>query len=81
MNVIASLKEERAKLQSDLNKIDAAIRILGGQESPLMNGASRPKTSGGHISAAGRKRLSALMKRRWAERRKAKPVGNRAAAR
>ena len=71
MDVIVILKEERQKLQTQLDRIDSAITALGGQRTYSRNGSSRPRT-GGHISAAGRRRLSALMKKRWAERRKNK---------
>ena len=79
MDVIATLKQERERLRGDLEKIDAAIEILSGQMTHATNGASRPKTAGRHISAAGRRRLSEMMKRRWAERRKAKAGTKRAA--
>ena len=66
--IVSDLKAERTR-------IDNALAALGGL-SP--NGpksrtrSSRPNTTRkrGHLSAAGRRRLSELMKKRWAERRK-----------
>jgi predicted HTH transcriptional regulator len=53
-----------ADLKAQRDKLDEAISALGGV-SPKRYRARR-----GRISAAGRKRLSELMKRRWAKRKK-----------
>jgi hypothetical protein len=75
-NILAQLKSERGRL-------DAAIAALEGS-GPRRRGrpaGSGAATSGGgsarrgrrHMSPAARKRISDMMKRRWAERkRKAK---------
>ena len=61
-----------SELKAERNRIDGAITAL---EVLSLNGASsthavtRSKRHGG-ISAAGRKRISEMMKKRWAERRK-----------
>ena len=65
--IVSQLKEERTR-------IDKAISALQGV-SPDGIGATRrigsePKVR--HLSAAGRKRISEMMKKRWAERRKKK---------
>ena len=65
-NILAELKNER-------DRIDRAITALGGR-SHSTNNAGRPSTTGRrggarHMSAAGRKRLSELMKKRWASGR------------
>ena len=69
--VLADLKKERARL-------DAAIDALEGLGSGRKRGPGRPagsgKSKGGgprHMSAAARKRISDMMKKRWAERKKA----------
>jgi hypothetical protein len=68
-NIRESLKEERERLQKQLNAVDSALRILGHEtHGREVNGTARKK-GGAHISAAGRKRLSEMMKKRWAERR------------
>jgi hypothetical protein len=69
-SIIAALNEQRNKLQGQIDRIDSAIKALNGQEISGVNAAvGSAKTGGGHISAAGRRRLSQLMKKRWAERR------------
>ena len=71
--VLADLKRERARL-------DAAIEALQGLGSGRKRGPGRPAGSGKaqgtrkrrHMSASARKRISDMMKKRWAERKKAK---------
>lgn len=70
-----NIAEIVSQLKSERNRIDEVVGLLEGLSS---NGASvttkhqataiRPKKRG--LSAAGRKRLSEMMKKRWAERRK-----------
>ena len=69
--VLADLKRERARL-------DAAIEALQSLGSGQKRGPGRPAGSGKaqgkakrrHMSAAARKRISEMMKKRWAERKK-----------
>jgi len=69
--VLADLKKERMRL-------DAAIEALEGLGSGSKRGPGRPAGSGKargapkgrHMSAAARKRISEMMKKRWAERKK-----------
>jgi hypothetical protein len=66
MNVVQTLKSERDKLQKDLNRLNAAIKALGGGSAstgPSTNG-KRPK-----LSAAGRARIAAAQRARWAKLR------------
>jgi len=65
-----------SQLKAQRTQIDGAIATLEGLAS---NGASSNGTAKsatvqtrkrGHLSAAGRKRISEMMKKRWAERRK-----------
>jgi hypothetical protein len=63
------IKHILAELESERARLDRAIAAIEGIGS---DGASRPATSApkkrrAGISAAGRKRLSMLMKRRWAQ--------------
>lgn len=67
-NILNDLKRERARL-------DQAIAALEGGGGPRRRG--RPVGSGSaklrprrHMSAAARKRISEMMKKRWAERKK-----------
>lgn len=69
--VLEDLKRERARL-------DAAIEALQGLGTGRKRGPGRPAGSGKkgksgtrHMSAAARKRISEMMKKRWAERKKA----------
>jgi hypothetical protein len=68
-NVVAALKEQRGR-------VDHAIAALEGLGSPARRGRP-PKTSsttGRHMSAAARKRISEAMKQRWAKwQRKSAP--------
>jgi hypothetical protein len=57
-------------LRSERDRIDAAIRALEGGRTG--RGPGRPAGSGKRrtMSAAARKRISEMMKLRWAERKK-----------
>jgi hypothetical protein len=59
------IKKILAELVAERERIDAAIRALGGvaKTSPS-NGAVTPKRR--RISAAGRQRIAAAQKKRWA---------------
>jgi hypothetical protein len=66
------------ELKAERNRLDKAIAALDGvndtgatvaTDESASNGKHAPRKRHG-ISAAGRKRLSMLMKKRWAERRK-----------
>ena len=73
MNIAAIVSE----LKAERTRIDRAITALEGMSpngsvsghSPKQVKAAVAQKSGG-LTAAGRKRLSELMKKRWAERRK-----------
>ncbi len=61
------------QLKSERDRLDQAISALDGGKAPRAAGrraGGRPKGSGG-ITAEGRRRLSMMMKKRWAARRKA----------
>ena len=66
-----------SELKAERNRLDKAIAVLDGANTTrtvakhviLTNGAKAPR-KGHRLTAAGRKRLSMLMKKRWAERRK-----------
>jgi hypothetical protein len=52
-------------------KIAAAARARWAKKKAGRDGAGKPRGKRGGITAAGRRRLSQLMKARWAARRKA----------
>jgi len=69
-----------ADLRAERDRIDAAIRALealeGTSPSPRGQGSNKATQPKGkraprQMSAAGRKRISEMMKKRWAERRRA----------
>lgn len=71
-NILADLKRERENL-------DRAIGVLEGlgtqprrRGRPIGSGkaATAPKRKRRHMSAASRKRISDMMKQRWAERKR-----------
>jgi len=67
-----------SELKAERNRLDKAIAALDGAATTRAKIAiSEPSTNGSHtrrkrhhLTAAGRKRLSMLMKKRWAEKRK-----------
>jgi hypothetical protein len=68
MNIVAALKREEAKLQKQLTGIQGAIRTLAGVSS---NGNSTRRKKRG-MSAAGRARIAAAQRKRWAKVKRAK---------
>jgi hypothetical protein len=73
-NIVDLLKEEIAKL-------DRAIEALGGVGSQPARRGRPPKSTGRrHMSASARARISAAMKKRWAQR-KGKTAPKKAAPR
>jgi hypothetical protein len=62
MDIVVALKREEAKLQRKLTGIQGAIRALVGVSS---NGNSTGKKRS--ISAAGRARIAAAQRKRWAK--------------
>ena len=59
--VLAELRAERNRAQNELENLDAAIRAIGG-----LGGKTTTRT----ISAAGRARIAAAQRARWAKARK-----------
>jgi hypothetical protein len=75
MDVLATLKVEEMRLKSDLAKVQKAIAALNGAGGHGSNSAAtkstlaRPKRK---LSAAGRARIVAALKARWAKVKAAK---------
>ncbi len=60
-----------AELRSERERIDKAIAALTALEStPTAASKGRQPGRKRHMSAAARKRISEMMKKRWAERKK-----------
>lgn len=71
--IVKELKAERNRLDKAIAALDEAnsTPTTMAKTEPSSNGASAPRKRH-RLTAAGRKRLSMLMKQRWAERRKKK---------
>jgi hypothetical protein len=65
MQILKALKQEATKLQSHLDRINAAITALNG------TGSGR-KRGGYKLSAATRRKMSIASKKRWALLKRAK---------
>ena len=65
-----------AELEQERDRLNQAIAVLKQRSSPANprktagNGRGSVARQGRRLTAAGRKRLSELMKKRWAERRR-----------
>lgn len=67
MDILQTLRSERIKLQSELNKLDGAIKALGGTSfGGIQKGTKRPT-----MTATGRARIAAAQRARWAKVKKA----------
>ena len=71
-SVVAQLQKERTRLEDELHRVTAALTAFGKvymQGSKPRRGATRNKRT---ISAAGRRRMAAAQKARWAKIREGK---------
>lgn len=72
---VRQLKQERARTQKEVEKLDAAIRVLSGL-SGTGRGLDRGRAGIGKrrtMSAAARKRIAAAQRARWAKWKAAHP--------
>jgi hypothetical protein len=71
--IVKELKAERTRLDRAIVALDGANTTGAhvARQEPSSHG-TRASGRGHHLTAAGRKRLSMLMKKRWAARRKEK---------
>jgi hypothetical protein len=68
--IVSELKAERNRLDKAITALDGAKTARAvGRHATSETGSHAPRRRH-HLTAAGRKRLSMLMKKRWAERRK-----------
>ncbi len=71
--ILADLRAERDRIDqaiSALEALGATGRRSARRGATLTTGAIRPPRKRRHMSAAARKRISEMMKKRWAERKK-----------
>ena len=66
--IIAELKQEREKLDRAIAALDGAGSGVRGRRGAYAGTGRRRRRR--HLSAEARKRLSDMMKKRWAERRR-----------
>lgn len=68
-NIIAELKAERDRLTAAINALEGAAESSGTAGRKVRIAGAPPRRR--RMSAQTRKRLSQMMKKRWAERKKA----------
>jgi hypothetical protein len=68
--IVAELKRERDRLSLAIAALDGQPAKSAARTSAVSNRATRSKEKRDNLTPAGRKRLSQLMKKRWAEKRK-----------
>jgi hypothetical protein len=82
--VVSELKRERDSLNRAIAALESiGVAAAGSTTAVSAKGPSRPaaqKTKKHNISAEGRKRLSEMMKKRWAERRRKLAASHRQSA-
>jgi hypothetical protein len=66
IDVIAILKKQRIEAQAAVTRLDQAIRVLEGLGRGTSRTGSRPTRT---ISVAGRRRIAAAQRKRWAKLR------------
>jgi hypothetical protein len=77
---LASLQEQRDKLDSDIGRLETALAALGVRRGPgrpkgsKNKGGARANRKKPNWSPEKRREVSERMKKYWAERRKAKPA-------
>ena len=67
MDVLKALKAEESKFRHQLETIQDAIKILGGNGSRGVEGNGRRNKRHWHMSAAAKARISKAQKARWGE--------------
>ena len=78
--ILAELKRERDRLSRAIAALEGTDVVKTGPgKSAASSLLNRKGKRGSRLSAEGRKRLSEMMKKRWAERRKKGAIGRKAA--
>ena len=78
--ILAELKKERDRLSRAIAALEGTDVVrTGSGKSAAPTLVIKKGKKGSHLSSEGRKRLSEMMKKRWAERRKKGAVGRKAA--
>jgi hypothetical protein len=71
-NILADLRRERERLDRAIGALEGIGTQTRRRGRPAGSGqaAGRPRRKRRHMSAASRKRISEMMKQRWAERKR-----------
>ncbi len=71
-NILSDLKRERDRLDQAISALEGLGTQTRRRGRPVGSGnaAGAPKGKRRHMSAASRKRISEMMKQRWAERKR-----------
>jgi hypothetical protein len=78
--IVSELKRERDRLNRAIAALEGTDGARTASEKSLAPTlVIRKAKKGHHLTAAGRKRLSEMMKKRWAERRRKGTVGRKGA--
>ena len=62
--IVKQLKTERDRVQGELSRLNAALQAFVG----VYSGSTIPRTKRRKMSAAGRERIAAAQRKRWAKR-------------
>jgi hypothetical protein len=68
--IVSELKKERNRLDKALAALDGANSTRAVATNVSAKNDAAPARKRHHLTATGRKRLSMLMKKRWAEKRR-----------
>ena len=68
--IVAELKRERDRLSRAIAALEGQSPKSTAKSSAVPHRATHTKKKGGRLTPEGRKRLSDLMKKRWADKRK-----------
>ena len=77
--IVSELKRERDRLNRAIAALEGTDVVRTGSAKSAAPTLVIRKAKKGRLTAEGRKRLSEMMKKRWAERRKKGTVGRKAA--
>ncbi len=68
--IVSELKAERTRIERAITALEGLSPNGAASNAAPKQAKAAPAQKRGGLTAAGRKRLSELMKKRWAERRK-----------
>ncbi len=69
--IVSALREERDRLEQAIAALEGADGRRRGRAAGLLGNGRRGRRGRRRLSAAAKRRISEMMKKRWAERKKA----------